>query len=312
MARAYRSTAARRCRSTSLARGMLRCKPSSSLANHLTVERPQGIRKATPIRRSARLQQRHTPQSAQVFLIAQDNNGADVQVSLTSLPYRALSLWDHSCNLTRSHSPQARSANVLVRRIRQINPYRSDSDRLQPQRRTHKDTASDGVDSNDPVDHWRKHRHWPRKYFESEGDMSHLLARKKSTSSLRRKSSAASISSSGTTPTPSDQKPREAKSAQYRDARYETLLEAKNSFFDEYELGISDETKKLCRKVFNTEQNVPDDSLFSDDLYERTCKMIRKRNETRLMRDITSLIVPSAEILAIRGSRHLEVLVETA
>jgi len=42
-----------------------------------------------------------------------------------------------------------------------------------------------------------------------------------------------------------------------------------------------------------------------------TCEMTRNRNETRVVRDIAQLLVPSAEILAIRGAKHLEILNET-
>jgi hypothetical protein len=38
---------------------------------------------------------------------------------------------------------------------------------------------------------------------------------------------------------------------------------------------------------------------------------IRGKNETRVIRDIEQLIVPSAEILAIRGAQHLKILHET-
>lgn len=139
--------------------------------------------------------------------------------------------------------------------------------------------------------------------------MSHLLARKKSTSSLRRKPSATSVTSSDTTP--SDQKSREAKSAPYRDARYEALLAAKNSFMGKHELGVMDATRKLCQDLLRAEQTTPVDSLFSDDLFEETCEKIRNRNEARVIRDIALLIVPSAETLSIRHSRDLRVLAES-
>ncbi|CAI6075982.1 unnamed protein product [Clonostachys chloroleuca] len=57
--------------------------------------------------------------------------------------------------------------------------------------------------------------------------MEHLLARKKSLSSLGRKRS-----NSTTSTTPNDQKPREEKSAPYKDPRYKTLLATKGSFMD--------------------------------------------------------------------------------
>ena len=142
--------------------------------------------------------------------------------------------------------------------------------------------------------------------------MNPMLARKKSTTSLRRKRSDLDSAKSATpTATPSDQMSREGKSAPYRDARYEVLLELKGSFMAKDHLGITDTSKSLCRTLLEVAQDYPTDSLFSDDLFERTCDKIRRKNETRVIRDIALLIVPSAEILATRGAKHLDILAES-
>lgn len=44
---------------------------------------------------------------------------------------------------------------------------------------------------------------------------------------------------------------------------------------------------------------------------KKTCELIRNRNEARVIRDISLLIVPSAESLAIRGDKHLRCLIES-
>ncbi|OJD10050.1 hypothetical protein AJ78_08781 [Emergomyces pasteurianus Ep9510] len=88
--------------------------------------------------------------------------------------------------------------------------------------------------------------------------MSHLLARKKSTSSLHRKPSKASST------TPRDQKPREEKSALYRNARYRTLLEIKDSFIKESKLGIVNASKSSYQTLLDAEQRVPKNSLFQN------------------------------------------------
>ncbi|KAF2691447.1 hypothetical protein K458DRAFT_473279 [Lentithecium fluviatile CBS 122367] len=213
-----------------------------------------------------------------------NNSMVEPQISQKRLP-RAFS--DQKNFMALGQCPRARSAIFPSRVDTSDQPIQK---RQRPTSTTakeaHAETASDDAESKNPIGYWRKHQHWPRTYSDSEDKMGHLLARKKSTSALRRKSSALSISSSSTTPTPSDQKPREAKSAQYRDTRYEKLLKAKNSFCHEYESGAKDGTKALRRELLNTKQN--------------TCCMIRTRNEARLMRDIIPLIVPSAEILAIQ------------
>ena len=157
---------------------------------------------------------------------------------------------------------------------------------------------------SDPIEYWLKEKKWPKEYFEP-GTMEHLLARKRSTASLRRKrSDLASVSST----TPSDQKPREEKSAPYQDPRYQVLLEAKGSFMRKYvgtnEEGISGNSKDLCRAALETEQTVPEDSMFEDDFFQDTCEMLQSRNEAKVIQDISRLIVPSAESLAIRGAKY--------
>jgi hypothetical protein len=139
--------------------------------------------------------------------------------------------------------------------------------------------------------------------------MNHLLARKK-LSSLRRKQSIAD-STAPSSMTPSDQKPREVKSAPYQDARYKSILATKGSFMGKSELGAKNTSKIDCRTLLETKQTYPGDSLFRDDLFEETCEMVRNKNEARVVRDILPLIVPSAETLAIRGAKHLKILIES-
>jgi len=140
--------------------------------------------------------------------------------------------------------------------------------------------------------------------------MNHLLARKKSSSSLCSKRSEGSSDVPSST-TLSDQKPREVKSAPYQDARYKTILETKGSFMSKSELGITEASKILCQTIFKKEQIVPQESLFRDDIFDKTCEKIQDRNEARVVQDITRLIVPSAETLATFRAKHLEILVES-
>ena len=197
--------------------------------------------------------------------------------------------------------------------------------------------AASGVGENkvNPIDHWRKEGHWPKEYFEQDSQTQidleqdrgaaeserddafeeqlkrmnmtghYLLARKKSSASLRRQN----LESNPTTP--SDQQPREAKSFKYRTAAYETLLATKGSFMDKSKLGIMDASKSLCRTLLYSQQTVPSDSLFRDDLFDKTCQKIRNRNEARVIQDISRLIVPSAESLETKGATHLEHLIES-
>ena len=127
-----------------------------------------------------------------------------------------------------------------------------------------------------------------------------LLARQKSTASLRRKRSDASLAPSAT---PSDQKSREEKSAPYRNANYPVMLETLgDSYMDESELGISDDSKALCQSLIENSCTTPQDTLFREDAFPEACRNLRDKNEARIIQDIGRLLVPSPETLtALRG-----------
>lgn len=122
--------------------------------------------------------------------------------------------------------------------------------------------------------------------------------------SLRRKQSDSSLSGS------SDQNKRESKSAPYRDTRYTTLLAAKGSYMKKSDLGIADTSRAWCTTLLDSVQTVPEDSLFRDDIFEKTCGKTDDRNEARVIQDIARLMVPSTETLATYGAKHLDHLIE--
>ena len=124
----------------------------------------------------------------------------------------------------------------------------------------------------------------------------YLLARNRSSSSLGRKRSQSTLH------TPRDQLPREVKSAQYKDAEYKDKLEKMGSYMRESDLDITDDSRKFCETLLQSEQDVPQDSLFCNDLFRKTCQNIDDRNEAMVIRDTGLLIVPSAHILATYGA----------
>ncbi|KAL2760374.1 hypothetical protein ACRALDRAFT_1073747 [Sodiomyces alcalophilus JCM 7366] len=135
--------------------------------------------------------------------------------------------------------------------------------------------------------------------------MERMLARKRSSSSLSRKRS-----NSGTSMTPSDQRPREEKSAPYRDNRYELVLQTKGVYLVASDEGITDTSKRLIRDLLDREQPVPRDTIFDDEVFPDACRNLWGQNEARIVQDISRLIVPSAEALALRA-KHLKSLVES-
>jgi hypothetical protein len=108
----------------------------------------------------------------------------------------------------------------------------------------------------------------------------------------------------------SNQKKSEGKIAPYRNNRYPELLAAKGSYMKKSDLSITDASKAWCTTLLNSVQTVPEDSLFRDDIFEKTCGKIEGRNGTRVIQDIARLIVPSAETQATYGTRHLDHLIE--
>lgn len=139
-----------------------------------------------------------------------------------------------------------------------------------------------------------------------------FLARKKSSFSVRRKKpqSTSEIPQS-TSETPSDQLSRENKSSQYNNVEYEVRLEQKGSYLYTSTLGITDTSRDLCRTLLEKEQTIPQDTLFRDDLFDETCQSVQGRNEAMIVRDISPLICPSAQVLRIHGAKHLIHLFES-
>ncbi|KAH6655965.1 hypothetical protein BKA67DRAFT_515839 [Truncatella angustata] len=155
-------------------------------------------------------------------------------------------------------------------------------------------TAAGNVELNNPIEFWAREGLWPPRLFEP--DVDHLLARKRSLSAL-----------GGC----NDQKPREEKSAQYRDQRYETLLATKGSFMVESSLDITLPSKVQTQSLLDESQPPPQDTLFRDDVFKQTYRKIHNKNEARIIQDVSRLIVPSAESLAAFDGEHLEVLIES-
>lgn len=73
---------------------------------------------------------------------------------------------------------------------------------------------------------------------------------------------------------------------------------------------ITDSCKALCQRLLDNEQPPPEHTLFGDDIFETTCSKMSSKNESRVIRDISQLLVPSAESLANYGASQLDILLE--
>jgi hypothetical protein len=70
------------------------------------------------------------------------------------------------------------------------------------------------------------------------------------------------------------------------------------------ELGITDASKHLVRDLLSCEQSVPKETLFDDDIFVDACRNLENKNESRIIQDISRLIVPSAESLGLRNKNR--------
>ena len=198
--------------------------------------------------------------------------------------------------------------------------------------------------STDPLEHWIKTGKWRKEYFEQDNQVREDFERGKSPEESGRKDwlqeyfakgpsrkmqalthphhffarPPLSSKESQSLKTPSDQPSQGGQSSQYNTADYEIRLEQKGSYMREYDDSVDDDDdergknmKTFCKNLLERAQTTPQESLFRDDLFKKTCEKVRNRNEAIVVQDITRLIVPSAENLAISGAKNLKHLHES-
>ncbi|KAL9121808.1 MAG: hypothetical protein Q9187_001632 [Circinaria calcarea] len=296
-----------------------------SLANK--GKQPRGIQRKQllkPVRKSTRLQeiQRKTPERKPLFPSPSTTNSFGEEI------LQDPSALENPPNSDRKRKRSQEAEDPLPRtgngpcqkrpRTLLANPAVEDTSKQEAKGDINKKTQ--------PIKHWIREGSWPKEYSEQDSqtredlerynclkdflikqeiNMADILARKKSSSSLRRKDSESSLA------TPSDQQPREAKSSKYMTAAYETVLATKGSYMGRTPLKITDISKTLCRSLLITEQTVPQETLFRDDLFDETCDSVRSRNEAIVVRHISPLICPSPLVLQIYGAKGLDCLTES-
>jgi hypothetical protein len=77
---------------------------------------------------------------------------------------------------------------------------------------------------------------------------------------------------------------------------------------DESDTGITEDSEADFKRSLPQSKRFLKSPLFRDDLLKLTCERIQGGNATGVIRDISLLIVPSAEILAAYGATNLQVL----
>ncbi|KAI9708412.1 MAG: hypothetical protein M1828_002993 [Chrysothrix sp. TS-e1954] len=214
----------------------------------------------------------------------------------------------------------------------------SPSSRIDKEKSYQAPTTDISEGSTDPLQHWIKTSRWRKEYFEQDSQVREDFERGKSPEQpgrkdwlqenfkqelfqkmdpltnprlffarppLSRKQSQSNLE------TPSDQTSQGGKSSQYNSPEYEERLERKGSYMHKSPLGITDTSRELCQTLLEKEQSIPQDTLFRDDLFDETCQSVQGRNEAMIVRDITPLICPSAQILRVHGAKHLNILYES-
>ncbi|KAI4132407.1 MAG: hypothetical protein LQ347_002605 [Umbilicaria vellea] len=130
--------------------------------------------------------------------------------------------------------------------------------------------------------------------------MNQILIRKRSSPSLSNPESGVSGVSF-----------REGKNPAVKSRRYEQALASAGIYMvDDDEAATTDTCKVLCQTLLDAKQTIPQDSIFNDEQFKRICQRVQNRNEARVIRDLTPLLVPSAEVLYVRGAIHLKHLIE--
>ena len=191
--------------------------------------------------------------------------------------------------------------------------------------------------SIEPLKHWIQTGKWRKEYFEQDSQVREDFERGKSPEERARRDwleehytreasremqalthphhffarPPLSRKESQSLKTSSDQSSQGGKSSQYNSADYEDRLQRKGSYMYKSPLGITDTSRELCRILQEKEQTVPRNTLFRDDLFDDTCNSVQGRNEAMIVRDITPLICPSAQVLRIHGAKHLSILYES-
>jgi hypothetical protein len=248
---------------------------------------------------------------------------------------------DNPPKSSRKRKREARSSSLQDRNSPPLKRHRSSLPSCKSNEEIRKEVENDISDignisniSADPVEIWVRTNEWPSLYFRQDNQAREAFecdswleeqmeepqytvqyvdvnGRKypcpirKLPTTLRRRQSNSSLTDS------SNQKERESKSAQYRDIRYTTLLAAKGSYMCDFDEDIIPKSiKDIGQTLLAKDQVVPRDSLFRDDLFRKTCRKIEDRNEAMIIQDITRLIVPSAQNLALYGATNLDPLIE--
>jgi hypothetical protein len=71
-------------------------------------------------------------------------------------------------------------------------------------------------------------------------------------------------------------------------------------------------SERLCQTLLDRKQIIPKDTIFRDDIFEDTCQRLRGKNEARIFKACTPLIIPPAEAhVTLGANRNLDIAIES-
>jgi hypothetical protein len=147
---------------------------------------------------------------------------------------------------------------------------------------------------SDPVKYWAENKTWPKQWFEKDPNMSKPLSKKRPRA------------------TSYTQSVRDGDNPRAYTPQYEEVLTKAGIIMNAHQrqVAASNDCQQLCDDFLNSEYDTPDHSPFNGDMFWTALDRVRSRNELRVRRDVTPLIMPSAELLYLHGCVDLEHLIE--
>ncbi|CAH0046374.1 unnamed protein product [Clonostachys solani] len=155
-----------------------------------------------------------------------------------------------------------------------------------------------------PVEFWTKEGNWPPTHY-SEPNFERIFARRNPRPSFVR-----NIFDSSSSAMSSDVELPGDNTRPYRDPLYDMQLSAEDTAMEVPESGITDESESQVRDLLTHEQVFPTGTIFDDGVFAAACRGLQDKSQARIVQDISRLIVPSAETLALRDG-NLRNLVES-
>ena len=156
-------------------------------------------------------------------------------------------------------------------------------------------TPLNGGYSN-PIEYWTEHNSWPPNFSAEEVKMGDFFSNKRSRSQSNSYSQGVK---DGDNPV--------AWTRQHAEKMQEAGL-----IMAEYQTQavISDDSRRLCNSILEGDYPPPQGPLFQRDKLLKVLDQVQFRNEARVVRDITPIVVPSAELLFISDQPGLEYITE--